>query len=253
MCQESLNTDIDALAVQLKASILADDRNLINELLIQMEPEIRRIAESVCRGAYDLDRVQFVEEASLRLIETRTRSLPRICLYDPNGCFESWAGQVLRRLWLSRKRSEGTRNRRRVHDENAVKWIQDRTEQNYGERTLVEMLGYPFTLCDCKQILSWTIREQVELLSVSGFYVRMPRKSWERALTSYEEKYTISLPRPFPDFPPSDCDDKVARLNLLADWLGTSKNTLEQRIIRGREKLTKIPSMRSLLRDMQLC
>jgi hypothetical protein len=117
---------------------------------------------------------------------------------------------------------------------------------------LIEILGYQFTFCDYKQILSWTIRQQVELLSVSGFYVRMARKSWEMALTSYEEKYGISLPRPFPDFLTSDRDDKVARLYLLAGWLGTSKNTLEQRIIRGREKLTKIPSMRSLLRDMQL-
>jgi DNA-directed RNA polymerase specialized sigma24 family protein len=196
-----------------------------NALAVLLNPLVIRIARMVARGMGQGDRDDFVEEAVNLVVEPREQSLPRICSYRPeDSTLQTWLSVVLGNLW---------RSRRRAH----------RPTCSLSGDVLCEepLLGAsdslfqePFSKQDLETLVQWQIHWRVELLCLSGLWVKVSAADWKSWLEEYESIAGNSLGRPFP---PSEFlvhDDHAARMAPLARALGIPKGRLIQHWHRAR-------------------
>lgn len=213
------------------------------ELLFQyLEPTVQRIALEVTRGWSGWEKDDFLDNALSDLLAPRPRSQPRILLYEASrGSLEGWLASTLRNLWCSARR-------RRVPTTSTLPADVPSPESRLDLEEPANALGLTFEEADLRRIEGWPPRVRVELLTMSGLFVKVPPDMWERFLNEWELERHQTLVRPFPPEKVFAAEDPAARTQPLAAALEMPANTLSQRWKRGKERLDELDFVKQLRR-----
>jgi hypothetical protein len=103
-----------------------------------------------------------------------------------------------------------------------------------------------FSAADLEVVRGWGTRWRIELLCLSGLWVKVPEADWESWLVEYEAAVNRRLGRPFPPGDFLGHDDPRARLAPLARALGIRRNTLATRWHRARGRWRDLVCLRDL-------
>jgi len=209
---------------------------------------VLRVATEVARGGTRTQRDDFVADAVSEVFGPRAKARPRVELYDSSvGPFEPWVATTLRNLWRSRLRPG--RQRSAAIDPHVV--------TRYATPAIpwgriVDHLGTPYSAPDLARIDGFQPCVRVELLSVSGLYVKLAFAEsagrWDEYLDETEPIYNRPIARPFPpaETDSADCPEPGDRIRLIADALGIRPNTLSQRWKRKHHLLETLDFLREL-------
>ena len=212
----------------------------VEELFRRLGPITRRIATEVTHGWDGWERDDFIDRALTELLAPRPHAVARILLFDPKvGPLEGWLATTLRNLWRSTCR-------RRVPPTASLPADHAAPEERLEFAEAENALGLPFSDADLRRIDVWKPRERVELLALSGLFVKVPPDTWERFLAECGRVLKRTLARPFPPEEVLAGDDPAARTRPLAAALGVRPNTLSQRWKRGKERLDGLDFVRQL-------
>lgn len=207
----------------------------------QIAAEVRRTAEAVARGGTRTQRDDFADDALGLLFGPRDGGRPRIALYDPaKGGLGPWLASTLRNAWRSRQRSE---RRHRLAPLTGDEPAGD--PPPFPWERLGDLLGSPFGSADQGRIAGWKAGERVDMLALSGLWLKLPPAEWESYLVAAEGVYRVTLPRPFP--PPGVSHESPAdRQQRIAKALGIRGNTLAARWKRKKHLLADLGCLRDL-------
>ena len=152
-------------------------------------------------------------------------------MYDSAvGPFEPWVATTLRNLWRSRLRP-GRRHPAAIDPQVVTRYATPAIP--WGR--IADHLGTPFPRSDLERIADWSPCVRVEILSVSGLYVKLAcgesAGRWDAYLDETEPIYERPIARPFPpaETDSADCPEPGDRMRFIADALGIRPNTLSQR------------------------
>ena len=110
----------------------------------------------------------------------------------------------------------------------------------------VEWLTTPFSQQDLDSLMSLNSSLRLELLCLSGLWLKVPAATWSAWIGEYERCRHLELARPFPPKEFHDFHDPKKRLRPLAAWLAYRPNTLTVRWVRCQDKLRQLSCIREL-------
>jgi hypothetical protein len=148
---------------------------------------------------------------------------------------------VLRRRWVDYCR--GVKRRRTISMDSVAEPVYS---IDWWNRELAQSLTFPFALCDLRYLYSWSLRDRIEVLTLSGFFVRVSTQRWELLVREYETELGVRLSRPFPPYRIETPEDRLSLVNELAESTGQRPNSVRQNYIRKMHRLAEFPSIRRL-------
>jgi hypothetical protein len=178
------------------------------------------------RGATASEREEFAADAITIICapreSRRRRPLPPpLFSYDPaTGTLGQWLGQVLRRQWIDRCR----RRRPLLPLEEAVLVPQ---EPGAPLHTASSLFAEPFCPRDLQRVEAWKVKDRIQLLCLSGLWLKVPEDWWERWVVEYEASRGLRLGRPFPASEVLALDSHNERKGPLSRALKIPLNTLD--------------------------
>lgn len=213
------------------------------ELPERWEETVNRIAERVARQMFPGTQVaaDFPHDAVSHIWEKRQ-------FYDSEKPFKPWVGAVLRNLAKDRHRE--SKRRRRVdgwtgrYVEEGESDIQagdgigqpDPEDRSWkDDRKRVEArIDAPFSQRHLDRLATLPARRRVIALAIAGLWSRIPTEQWTRWLRDAE------IEEPFP--PPECCLENglLANIQLVADFLGQSKDVVRQHFYRAKDVLAEV-------------
>ncbi|OWK41130.1 hypothetical protein FRUB_05022 [Fimbriiglobus ruber] len=207
---------------------------------------MRKIAAQVARGGTRTQQDEFVAEALSELFVCRAKSPPRIASYDPTrGSLEPWLAGTLKNVWLSRLRAASS------EPDNSFVSLDPTRTADHSPAILpwhhaADLLDILFNAADEDRIASWPPRERVELMCMSGLFVKLTETVWGQYLRDYESCTSIPLARPFPPAAVLAAENPADRTRPLAAALGLKSNTLSVRWMRAHQRLGELDVIREL-------
>jgi hypothetical protein len=209
-----------------------------------LTPIVSSIARRVARNLSEQDRRDFEDSALGIFLEPRPKSRPRICAFVPSDHpWNSWFRTILDNV-----RKDHLRRRKPPLQQLEVnEGSQNEVLLAFDTMDMKEALSRRFAEVDLVLLGNWEPRHRIELLCLSGLWLKVPPLLWNQWVHDYEKYRGRELMRPFP--PPEflTLEEPKERMDPLARWLfyrsdeNPRDGTLPVFWLRNKGKLMELP------------